>query len=681
MAFDVETKATAVEAQAVTDRALKGKGGEERRQKAVTRLLAHYDAYASWRKAHVEDGLNACYRAYQGYRPRSSSYHHTYVIREIFRQVETLKPEVFERFFSREQLFRYKAKRPGFEEAAAAATQIVHDQLAANLGRNMRALWDWMDTAILWGTSYLIFGWRSFKHTQWKINRVHDPVTREPWWDRETDEVIEEGPYLDHRTPFEVYTHPEVADVGQSPVVFQRETITPAGLKTLVRSGWADADLVKKAAAGGKLTALDIEGELRPEDFPLLDLPSEEDERMELLTGWTNDGWEYGVLNREYLIRAREMEFARPTIVCLRNYPQVREHYGTPEPLVLLEEQNLLNDFMSMFADGVHFTCNPMFKMTREAHTSWLQTYFQPGGAVVLDKLDQLAPLGVNPAVLDLPNVAGFILNNMKATGIRDVAQLGQPTATQHMSVVSAAGKRVSYKIARWKPEFRHIYTALYELNRLYLDQEVAVRMEGPAGAEAFARYEPTVFDADVDVQVELADEAEADPEAALRWQNALRLSAGDPGVDRAALWERFFRAMRVREPRKLLLDPTLAYSDAQRENTEAVLHGFLPLPRAQDNDQIHLGVHAPLRASPLGRLQEPEAMASFERHCMAHAERLMARQQSRAQFGTAMEGPGPGEMEQRSGSPVPAADERTEGLFLNGPRGAAWQGGMEGAR
>ena len=643
---------------------------------ALEHLTTTFDEYSRWRRAEQEDGWNACYRAYKGFKPQTDDFYHVYKIREIFRQVETLKPLLAEQFFGGGQLFRFKSRHEGNEDRAQAATEIVHMQLDAAGGRNALAIWDWLDTAILYGTSYIVYGWQTWRRPTHKILRMHDPEDGKSWWKRETDEILEEGPYVRHFSPFHVWTHPEIADPRDSPVCFVEEAVSLADIKTLIREGYLDAAAVKDGLGtedGGRDIAAYLEAE-GPEDAPRLQTESG---LLSLRSCWTNDAWEYAVLDRRILGRATKIPFGRAPLLALRNYPLPEEHYGTPEPLLVLEEQNLLDDFMSIFADGLHYAANPMFQGTTEQKKTWLDTVFQPGGFVAtVPNAPPILPLQTNSqmaSLMQLPQVAAFILNNARMTpGITaELSGIGSTssTATQHVRLQEAATKRIEGKIRRFMPMFRQLYGALYELNRLYLDTEVAVRLEGDAGREAFQTYLPTVFDADVDVEVELANErTDEGPEASMKWQNALRTVGGDPLVERRPLLERFFRSLGVKKPALFISDPTTATVDANAENAEFIAWGETADPKMSDNDQAHLAVHMPLLMEPVGAAEQNPTC--LQRHCRIHQDRMAAKTQAAGAYRQQNLAPG-------SGSPVPATDVQTEAMFGNAERGAASQGGV----
>ncbi len=652
---------------------LQGDAKKELRELTVERLMDVYEGYKQWRDGEIYPTWEGVYRAYRGLRPANSGPYKTiYVIREIFRQMETLKPQISKQFFGGEQLFRYEPRHPGQEDQAMGATSIVHQQIKRKMLDAQLQMW--LDTATLYGTSYLTYGWRKFKHTHRKISLMHRKDDDKTAWERKSSEFVYESPYVEFLKPWDVYTHPDVEDCRNSPLVVVRKVVSTADLKTLVREGWLDEDLTKEALEqdkGGPVDHLTAWRLARAQGYDeRIDRSADGDEPHELLTGYTNDGHEYAILNSKHLVRAQKSKDGEIPMLAQRNYAQIGEHYGIPEPLIIMDEQRILNDFMGMYIDGTHIARNPMFKVSKAAKKDWGFASFRPGGAVYLDNMGDVEPLAVNPSVMNLPQDAAFIQNNMKlATGLSDeLAGSGssQRTATGLVRLQDAAGERMAHKVRLFMPMFSEVYRILYDLNARYLSDEVAVRSLGEDGKAVFGRYGPDVFNADVDVNVELANVMESNPETRQKWIETIKLFGMDPLINQTLLRERVFRAMGEKKPKMFLANPQNAQGDAMAENLQLEAVGILPDPNPNDNHQLHLQIHQMETQTMPFMALNPQWQIALQKHMSIHNSYMQQQMMAQGQQQMAPSAAPPG------GSLLPEADMRTEAMFDNGATGAA---------
>ncbi len=651
--------------------------GDDDLDRAAARGYQIFNAYKDFREAEIEPIWNACYRAKKGLAPLSNGpYKKTYVVREIFRQLETLKPQLAKAFFGGENLFKYVAQQQGFEQDGEAATSIVHQQIKR--GRLEMELHDFLGTKVELGTAYMTYGWRKFKHNIRKIRKMHAP-NETAWWDRETDEQVSEGPYIENIPPWEMYCHPYVVDPRLAPACFRRQTVSKDDLKTLIREGYIDADKTREACEcnGSGSNVNDARQSGLPRDVPQFDELEgfDEDTDVEMLTMWSNSGWEYVILNGTHCVRAKRRSEPDIPIITDRNYPEPGFHYGTPEALLILEDQKILNDFWSMFYDVTHYTLNPMMKVLRKAAKDYSNTRFQPGGMILLDDLNDVQPLLTQPVAQNIVQAAQDVRGNMKiATGITDELSGAsqQRTATGVVRLQDAAGERIDYKIVLSMPAFSDIYRQLYNLNARFLNEEVEVRMEG-AGQQVFARYGPEVFGADIDVDTELANTLESSPEAASKWAMAIKMVGMDPLVDRQQLLVSYFRAIGVKRPKKLLASSITQQSDALEENQQMLTSGILMDPRPTDNHAMHAQIHMLQMHDPVFQSLPEQWKTEAMRHLQTHLAYVQAQSQQNAQMQQAsMQGP--------SQSIAPEADARTEAMFGNAMTGAQQQGELPGS-
>lgn len=673
----IETEVEAVEPAIVKELAK-----DEDRTRATDNIVSLFRAYRdNSTRQKVQTIWRACYRAYHGYAPTGGPYKNPYVIREILRQMETLKPQVIQQFFGGDTLFNLLPEQDGAEDRVAAASSIIHKQIRRGK-MQQNALVPWIENSLFYGTSYLTYGWRKFKRNKLKISRVYAEHS-EPMWERKTDEIVVNEPYLDSLLPQEVYCHPSVEDPRNSPAVFIHKAVSPAELKTLVREGYLDAKAVEDALENLSATeAADLMAEQSPtgEYEDILDRTAMGDMPQAMLVCWTSDGWEFVVLNSKHMLRAQRLPNGEIPMLCIRNYPQSGEHYGIPEPLVILEDQRFLNDFTTMFVEGCHYTLNPMWKMKRNTMKDWRYQSFKPGAAIPCeDPMSDILPLESKPVAMDLAQVGDYILGRMKlATGLTDeLAGAGSrsKTATGLVRLQDAAGARMSHKVRLIAPILADAYAALYRLNALYLDEEVAVRIDGENGRQAFARYGPESFDADVDVDVQLSNVAETSREMASKWIQIYTSTGQDPLVNRAKILEELFRSLGKKKPKAFFASSDNDQADALGENVQLGGSGVLPAPQPSENHEVHMQVHNLFMRSIDFMTLPPEWQAELQRHMATHQQFLQRMLQQQAQA-TQAENPD----NQGPGSVLPEADQRTEAMFNNAMTGAAQQGAMPGA-
>lgn len=660
------------------------------RDATVTKLMDLRTAYGNDEKrAEVENEWLAIERAYLGLKPPGSPFRIQYSVMEIFRQIETLKPQMHQQFFGQERRFKYAPRHPGAEGKCEAATAIVHDQIER---RDIDEQYEmWLDAALMYGTSYITQGWRTYRNKKRTILKVHDANdTTKTAWERTSADRVEPGPYCEFLKPWEVYSHPYVEHAKDSPAVFVEQVVSSSFLKTCAREGWLDAEAVEKAVEDGGSTINKIYQSASMEGNRALDTDSEGDDAMHvMLTCWTNDsggGHEYVILNEKTLCRAMPLPDGNIPILDLRNYPQAGLHHGIGEPLIILDEQRMLNDFMSMYVEGEHYTSVPMFVCSAEGAKALNAASFQPGGKIILPNMTQanganhIYPLPTSPKGGDLTAVSGTIRNNMKlSTGLNDQISGTGPsggTATVHVRLQDAAGVRLQHKARTFSKPFKRAYRWLYELNAEHLSEKVAIRMEGEDGKYAFDSYDPDVFAADIDVEIELANQLESQPEIVNKWQQSIKLVGADPLINRQLLYERMFRGMGEKKPKIFINNPATAQTDALKENQCFMAYGAAPDPNPADNHIAHWQIHNLQKNSPEFAViaqAYPAWAAALDQHMAIHADYIQTMQQQQAQMQQAPMGP-----QEQQVSPVnAAANARTEGMFDNGATGAGQVGGF----
>lgn len=647
----------------------------------------------------------AIYRAYHGIRPiNQGPYRQNYFRRVIFRMIETIKPLIIEQFMPGEDLFRYLPEHPGEEDAKAAATRIVHKQIrSARSGRSIELeLIKWLEGGIMWGTSYLTTGWSQFKFTRRKIRMLHEDVDDlDKAWDRETEEQESGCPYAEQLNPWELFCHAEIDDPRRSPAVFIQKVCTVSDLWTLVREGWLDEDRTQAAAddiaAGQCIYPNEIDVDFtRPEFAMLYNVNTEDsinDSLHELLVCWTNNGWEYVILDRKHILRAQRLRDGRMPLHCLRNYPQAGEHWGISEVIPVLEEQRLLNDFTSMYVDSFKLCSTPMVLCKDgTAEKAWVGANIRPGASIKLSgDMDAIKPFVMPP----LPDGQREMLDDIDrsmtiTTGI--TPELGGTgsnanTATGQVHLEQAASKRIEHKIRLFTPEWRNVMRDFYYLNAAFLDEEVKIRYEGEDGITAFAAHGPEVFAAD-ECEVELQNNPQFTMEEVNAAIQCAQLFMNNPMVNQMRLIEDVFRTRGKPKPKIYLNNPATAPADALTENRDWFGTGIVVDPNPNDDHQTHLQIHQMAFQQFANNPQVPPgALAAMQRHMnlhqcyMAFAQKQAAMQAQQGPAPGQSGGPGqiPGKPPRPQGDVKNAANARTEATMKNGMRGAGQQGKLPG--
>jgi len=639
---------------------------EEDLKAAKKRLLHLFRMYKEWRETNQEHVWDMIYDAYHGIPLWDAfPYGAQYIIREVFRQIESLKPQVADIILPDDSLFEYKASVEGSEDDALAATAIVHQHLEVlNLREQIQK---WLDAAVQWGTSYLRYGWDTFEHTKRKITRAHSEEEGD-FWQRDTEEVLVDGPVLEHLNHWKVYTDPFEEDLRDSPVVFVREIVSGTFLKTEIKEERFDFRATKKLInEGGEGRQLSL-GNVSPERS----FQNEDDELLakfddigefELLTCYTNDGWIYTIVQDE-IVQAQENPFGKVPILTLRNYPQLDEHYGTSEAEVIMGDQRLLNDIASMWVDGIHLTENPFWLVKSSERKNFGITTFKPGGVAYLDELNGVIPLPVNPTTFNLTNAMGTVKQNMQlATGITNeiTGSSSQRTATGIVRLQDAAGVRIRHKVRLFIPAFKELYRILYNLESDFLDDEVAVQIAGEKGDSAFELFGPDKFQQSVDVEVSVAPNMATPQERQNKWVGLWQQIGQDQRFNFEPVALEMLRAYDVKNPRRAIANPAHSQEDALAEAQQFLSTGVYPLVRPTDNHEIHLQIMQFVEALPLFQEMEPTLQGNHENHKQEHLG-FLQQQQGAAQGGP----PGGGGSE---------TDLRTEAQFGNAVTGAQQQG------
>ena len=639
-------------------------------------------ANSAARKKH-EEIVDACDRAYLATRPWNIPPLPVYYqIREVFRQVERMHAACSRLMFGSERLWTMKNRLPGFEEEAEGQTAILNDQ--SKRFKYEREQKKWNKLCLKQGCSYLTYDWRKYTHHRYKRSDLAkiENGDAENLWEIETNEIEQGAPGIKALSFRYTYTHPFVEHIEDSPAVAIVQTLSAAALKTLVREGWLDPDRTKAAVQAGA-----EQGNYRSEDWRR-DQPFEPllgslggDHPFEVEITFTNDGMEY-VRIGEHLVRGQLCPYGRMPLLELKNYPQEEQHFGFPEALLLLADQEMLNTFMSLFVVSAHINFTPMMLMTQNVAKQWGNTTWKPGGKLVVGskaEMDEIQSLNgkMQPTAMDLASTAPMFLRNMRATtsNTEEFAGIGsqQGTATGVVRMQDAAGLMAEGKVKEWSASYIDLGRALVNLNAKYLEGEYAVRIAGTDGLDAFQRYKRTVFEADVDVEIELGNGMESGPEAAQNMRTLAPFCINNPLVNQSKFFRKLFKAHGEQRPSDMLNVSLTPQNDALKEYQQWSQIGYIGEPKPSDNHMTHLQIHQLQMQSPefqALKALRPLWAAQFEAHAAVHQFYVMQMQQQAAAAAQAAQvGRGP--------SPSGVANEanaRTEAMFDNGATGAAQQ-------
>lgn len=672
-------------------------GTKEQREQAVERLMALLKEYKDFREAYIEPIWNETYRAYMGTPPQDNSpYGSFYHIAEIFRQVEVLKPQIAAQLLPSDQYFKYKPVHVNDEEAvlrAQAATQIVHAHIKKM--RCERELLTWLDNCPVWGISYLMDGWKRYRHTKNKIAKcILKDSEGKPRnaWKRETIDIEEEGIYVKWLNHWQVYVDWRCPDLNDSPGVFVVERVTAEDLKTLVREGELDADVTKEAIEEGGDATEEWEFNERPEEESGLSSsdahPNKSLEGMfTLITVWTNDHKVYSIINQKHMARAQVNERQRVPIHTLTNYPQPGCHYGLGEPYMLLWDQKLLDDAASQYIDSVKYALNPMFLVAAEEQKKWQVASFKPGGAVFPNNIEKIKMLAVPQLSIPLNEVMSTLRRNMQlASGNTDEMQgiTHHRTATGVKMLQDAAAMRINHKIRWHMPIFKNLWLELYSLEARFLDESFAVRIAGKDGRHLVQQYGPDAFEPEVDVSIELPPEMESPMERQSRALQLYQLTAGtgDPRWKFRGSAKHLLAAFdHVEDQDDFLADSMEDTKLPIDENAIWEQSGAMPPVKPDQNHQAHIPIHQQKiqeaqQAVAMG-LMHPGQLQNILEHTEQHMQYFQQIQAALAQQAQAMAG---GVPQDGGGSVMPQADMMGEANMAKSVRGAGQQGAMPGS-
>ncbi len=653
---------------------------DERKNEVEKRITATFEQYRDCdERAQMEETWRKVFDHYFATRTTNSLFE--YQIREVYRQAQTSIANVIDVLLGGDEVFNYKARQPGFEDDAEGATAIVNDMLE-RFG-SISEIEACVENSIIYGTGYTLEGWRKYRRTQYKPQSMHGDGA-EPVWERKTNEVIENAATIESIPPWCVYSHPGIQDIRNSPMAFIYRGCSAGDLKTLIREGYIDAAATQEAVenSGARIESRSpVRGRVRGwDDSSFLDT---DDTTHEILYVWDYSGWHYVLVNGK-IVRAMPIEGdGQYPIRSWPNDQHAEIHWGNPDPLLILEEQKLLNEVMSMKMKSVWLAL-PRFKIRQGLKQRYDDQTLKPGGRIVVDDMDDIHLIETNGAVPELENVAESLLQRMQAStgSTQELAGTGssQKTATGLVRLQDAASKRFKQKIRRLIIPLKGCLRGLYDLCARNADQEYDFRIAGPDGGKVWKHYTPESFAPNVDVEVEVG--SGAGPEQATQMIEVLKLAATNPLIQQQELFTELFKALGLKHTKRFFASSPNQQGNALKESEGLMITGIIGDPLPSDDHQTHLTIHGMI-LQQAGQALPPEWTQRMMNHMAIHQAYL--NQMMAAQGIPAQGQPGQGGPPQAGGPPPGAtptgqeANGRANGRFNMGARGAGQQAPMPG--
>lgn len=646
---------------------------DDRKTEVVKRIYSTFEQYRDCdERQEMEWKWRMVHDHYFGLRQTNSIFE--YQIREVYRQVQTTIAQVSEVLLGGDEIFNFKARQPGFDDDAEGATAIVMDMLERFGG--LQEIEACLQNSIIYGMGYTLEGWRSFRKTQYKAQSMHGDGF-ETMWERKTNEVIENAATLESIPPWCVYSHPAVPDIRNSPMAFLYRGGSAGDLKTLIREGYIDAQATKEAIENGGSTP-NVNRQSSPvrhwNDTQFLDT---DENTHEILYCWDFSGWHYIILDGKWIVRAMPIEGDGQ--YPLRGWPNdqhAETHWGQPDPLLILEEQKLLNEITSLYVKSIWLAL-PRFKIKQNVRQRYDDQTLKPGGRLVVDDMEDIHMIETNAAVPQMQEVCNWILSNMQAASgsSKEIAGTGsdQKTATGLVRLQNAASKRFQHKIRLMVPVLKGAMRGLYDLCARYCEEEYSFKIAGEEGGAVWKHYDPKVFSPNIDVQVEVG--TGAGPEQATQLMEALKLAAGNPLIQAQELWSEFFKALGLKRVKRFFANTIQTQGDITKQFEMLMTTGIIEDAKPSDNHQMCLTILGAL-LTQYGPMMPPDAMMRGQERLQQHQAYLQAMM---AQMGAQVGGPS-----QPGSGPPPDAGEvgneangRANGRFNMAARGRGQQAPM----
>lgn len=555
-----------------------GKDKKERIRKKVEQAFRSYKR----QRADIEQVWDYSHDAYHAVPPTEGPYQNRFVDREVFRQVEALKPLMSDLLLPAEgDWFKYLPTNSNDEDAAVAATKIVEKHLDRH--DLVPEIQKWLDESFLWGVSYLQYGWRKYKSNTRRIMRLDQEEGHTE--KRETDEVLHGAPFvkwLDHRS---VYTDPNIENLEDSPYVFIHRKVSAAHLRTQQREGLYDQKEVSAVLKQGGTPDSDDDTD-RTEELLMPD-----DTLYNELTCYTNNGWVYVFVGDTMVHGGYNVHGVVP-ILCLQNYKPAGKHYGQGEPETLAGENAMLQDMSRLYMDSLSMNLMPMQKCAKSEKNNMRRVKHEPRAIWYLDDPSKIEPVVGNSAqVMDLASAISMHTRKMQLTnGLPEELTGGgssQDTATGMMRLQEAASMRVKHRVKMYVFVFKKLWRKFYELEATYLDEDVAIAMAGSGAREMLSTADASSFEPTVDVEVIVAPTMESKQGQQSRLQVLWGLAGQDPRFNLKQIAYELLRTHGIRDPKSCWADPLQTQNDVMKTLAEFQTTGYMEPALPFDNHQM----------------------------------------------------------------------------------------------
>jgi len=236
----------------------------------------------------------------------------------------------------------------------------------------------------------------------------------------------------------------------------------------------------------------------------------------------------------------RKLDEIKPFLpfAVLRDYVDTSQFYGDGEMAVILEDNELLNDYEAMDIDNNAYQNTPMY---------WVDPQFADlipeietiSGAVYPIPRNAMGALERPQLSADLDNKKERITARMRRAtaadeAVQGVSQAkGRATATEVTTQINQANTRFSTKISNLESEgYAQLGLIIFKYVQIFVTKRTAVRIVGPTGVY-FKDYDPWEFNGEWEAQVELDTTIkQKEALAAQVDQQAYALFTGDPAFN-----------------------------------------------------------------------------------------------------------------------------------------------------
>lgn len=216
-------------------------------------------------------------------------------------------------------------------------------------------------------------------------------------------------------------------------------------------------------------------------------------------------------VDEEIVTTQRKLDEIKPFLpfAVLRDYVDTSQFFGEGEMSVLMEDNELLNDFEAMDIDNNAYQNTPMYwvdpqfaDLIPEIETISGAVYPIPRNAMGAIERPQLSA--------DLDAKKQRITERMRRATAADEAvqgvsqQKGRTTATEIQSQLNQANTRFSTKISNLESEgYAQLGLIIFKFIQIFVTQKTAVRIVGKRGTY-FKDYDPWEFNGEWEAHVEL---------------------------------------------------------------------------------------------------------------------------------------------------------------------------------